>query len=61
MTHAVCMLPYTPITLIHASVSVIVALVWAVLVVGLSPGRVAKGVRGGMGEIMAPWKSVGGC
>lgn len=43
MTYAVCMAPCTPIMLIHVSVSVVVLIVLAVLVVDLNPGRAAKG------------------
>lgn len=44
MTHAVCMPPCTPIMLIHISISVVMLMVWAMLIVGLSPGRSVKRV-----------------
>lgn len=44
VTHAVCMPPCTPVVLTHISISVVMLIVWAVLVVDLSPGRAVKGV-----------------
>lgn len=46
MTHAVFVAPCTPIMLIHVSVSVVMLIALAVLVVDLNPGRAAKGVEG---------------
>lgn len=44
MSCAVCVPPCIPVLLIRISVSVVMLIAWAVLVVGLNPGRAAKGV-----------------